>query len=114
MEPTDDWELLLPLFAWTEQQAYEKLQPMVLFGDSVSERAGETGKPKAVGEARLFESSYRRSWPQARLFAPDDASWLEALKLGGYTPRRLSGPMAPRGVLFLYLDRRLAETVHGG
>ena len=34
--PTDEWQDLLPLFEWPEQQAYEELRPLVLFG--VSER----------------------------------------------------------------------------
>lgn len=38
VEPTDEWDLLLPLFEWPEQQAYEELRPLVLFGSSVAER----------------------------------------------------------------------------
>jgi hypothetical protein len=62
----------------------------------------ESGKPKAVGGARLFETSY--VLPQPRLFAPDEAGWLNAMKLEGYAPRRPSGPMALQEVLFPYLD----------
>jgi hypothetical protein len=36
----------------------------------------ETGKPGSVGEARLFETSYRRSWPQARLFPTPPRTFL--------------------------------------
>jgi transposase len=45
-QPTDDWQELLPLFEWPEQEAYEVLRPLVLFGASVPERAKETGTPE--------------------------------------------------------------------
>jgi len=32
------------------------------------ELSPETGKPGSLGAARLFETSYGRSWQQARLF----------------------------------------------
>jgi hypothetical protein len=40
-EHTEDWERLLPLFEWPEQERYEAIRPLVLFGDSVAERAQE-------------------------------------------------------------------------
>ena len=43
LEPTDDWELLLPVFSWPERRNYEELRPVTLFGASVAERARETG-----------------------------------------------------------------------
>ena len=46
-EPTDDWELLLPLFSWPEQRNYEELRPVTLFGASMAKRARETGTPEA-------------------------------------------------------------------
>jgi putative transposase len=42
-QPTDDWQELLPLFEWPEQERYEELRPLVLFGSSVPERSKETG-----------------------------------------------------------------------
>ena len=62
----------------------------------------ETGKLTAVGDARLFCTAYLL--PQLRLFAPDEAGWLKAMKLEGYAPRRPSGPMHLQEVLFPYLD----------
>ncbi len=53
VEHTDDWELLLPLFEWPEQQAYEELRPLVLFGDSVAERSRETGIPERTMYRRV-------------------------------------------------------------
>lgn len=70
--------------------------------------APETGKPNgkltAVGRARLFETSHALPAKPLRLFALDEAGWLRALKLEGYAPRRLAGPMALQEVLFPYLD----------
>jgi transposase len=42
-EHTEEWERLLPLFEWPEQERYETIRPLVLFGDSVAERAQEVG-----------------------------------------------------------------------
>jgi hypothetical protein len=38
-EHTEGWERLLALFEWPEQERYETIRPLVLFGDSVAERA---------------------------------------------------------------------------
>ncbi len=53
VEHTDDWQELLPLFDWPEQESYEELRPLVLFGDSVAERAGETGTPERTMYRRM-------------------------------------------------------------
>jgi transposase len=53
VEHTDDWQELLPLFDWPEQEAYEELRPLVLFGDAVAERAGETGTPERTMYRRM-------------------------------------------------------------
>jgi transposase len=70
-KPTDDWQELLPLFEWPEQQAYEELRPMVLFGSSVAERATETGTPERTMYRRIerFEKDGMLS-----LFATDPAA----------------------------------------
>ncbi len=66
------------------------------------ELSRNTGKLKAVGSARLFETTY--ALPQLRLFALDEAGWLKVLKLKGYASRRPAGPMALQEVLFPYLE----------
>lgn len=43
IEPTDDWEQLELLCRWPEQVAYEEIRTLVLFGDSVADRARVTG-----------------------------------------------------------------------
>ncbi|MDQ3637421.1 MAG: helix-turn-helix domain-containing protein [Actinomycetota bacterium] len=68
------------------------------------ELAAGSGKPRSVGGARLFETSYRRNRAQLRLFALEEAGWLKALRLEGYAPRRPRGPMALQGALFSFLE----------
>ena len=99
-EVNDDWQEPLPLFEWPEQEAYEALRTMVLFGSSVAERAAETGT--------LERTRYRRverfgKEGMLRLFTFDEFGWLKALKLEGYAPRRPAGPMALQETLFFCL-----------
>ena len=42
-ERTDDWQKIQQYTLWPEQKAYELLRPVVLFNESVAERAQETG-----------------------------------------------------------------------
>lgn len=55
-----------------------------------------------VARPRVFETSHAS--PQTRLFGLDEAGWLKALKLGGYTPRKPGRPQALQGALFPYLE----------
>jgi putative transposase len=41
--PTDGWEQIELLCAWEEQREYQRIRPLVLFGEPVSERSSETG-----------------------------------------------------------------------
>jgi len=41
--PTHEWEQIELLCAWEEQREYERIRPLVLFGEPVSERSAETG-----------------------------------------------------------------------
>ena len=43
VDPTDDWEQLELLCVWEEQREYERIRPLVLFGEPVPERARQTG-----------------------------------------------------------------------
>jgi hypothetical protein len=96
-QPADVWQELLPLFEWLEQQAYEEIRHIVLFGSPIAERARETGKPEAVGGPRLFETTH--ALPQLRLFALGDGEWLTAMKLEGYVLRKPADPMALQDAL---------------
>ena len=78
VEPTDDWEQLALLCLWPEQRAYEEIRPLTLFGNSVAQRAAETGTPERTlyrkvgrfeeeGMESLFatETARRRRLPPA-------------------------------------------------
>ncbi len=43
VEPTNDFQQILPLCWWPEQVEYERMRQPVLFGSSIAERARETG-----------------------------------------------------------------------
>ena len=51
--PTHEWELLLPLFEWPEQERYEEIRPLMLFDASVAERAAEVGTSASTLYRRL-------------------------------------------------------------
>ena len=54
VRPThEEWELLLPLFEWPEQERYEEIRPLVLFDASVAERAVEVGVSTSTLYRRL-------------------------------------------------------------
>jgi putative transposase len=53
VDPTHDWQLLLPLFGWPEQERYEEIRPLVLFDASVTERAREVGSSASTLYRRL-------------------------------------------------------------
>ena len=53
IEPTHEWQLLLPLFGWPEQERYEQIRPLMLFDVSVTERAAEVGTSTSTLYRRL-------------------------------------------------------------
>jgi putative transposase len=57
VEHTEEWALIEPLLPWHEQREYELLRPIVLFGDTPAERAGQTGAAARTlhEKARRFE-----------------------------------------------------------
>ncbi len=63
----------------------------------------ETGALRSVGRPRLFETSHELRQPQHRLFALGslgECGWLKALRLEGYAPQRLRGPLSLHQALF--------------
>lgn len=52
VEPTDDFQAILPLCWWPEQVKYEQFRQPVLFGTSIAQRAAEVG---------VSESTLRRN-----------------------------------------------------
>jgi putative transposase len=53
LRPTHEWDLLVPLFEWPEQERYEEIRPLVLFDVSVAERAEEVGLSQSTLYRRL-------------------------------------------------------------
>ena len=80
-QPTDDWDQLRLLVTSPEQEPYELLRPVVLFGQPAAARARETGVAARTlrRKAARFDAAGMRS-----LFEPDDplAPDRRALPLG--------------------------------
>ncbi len=69
-EPTQNWQEIKQYTLWPEQEAYERLRPVVLFGQTAAERAKETGTPERTlhHQARLFEQEGMASlFPKERV-----------------------------------------------
>ena len=52
-DATDDWNQLRLLVTSSEQASYEVLRPIVLFGQSIPDRARETGMPERTLRRRV-------------------------------------------------------------
>ena len=66
--PTEDWRLLQEQFLWSEQRSYELVRPVVLFGQSPTERAEQTGVSirTIARTASLFEAEGMAGWLVAK------------------------------------------------
>lgn len=62
-ERTDDWQEIKQYTLWPEQEVYERLRPVILFGETAAERAKETGgSPRTLhDQAMRFEQEGMRS-----------------------------------------------------
>src|SRR5258708_16190867 len=56
-ERTHDWQEIQQYTLWPEQERYELLRPVVLFGETAAERARETGTSERTlyHQTKLFE-----------------------------------------------------------
>jgi hypothetical protein len=61
-KPTHEWQLLLPLFGWPEQERYEEIRPLVLFDVSVAERSREVGTSASTLYRRLDRFAEEKAW----------------------------------------------------
>jgi hypothetical protein len=68
VEPTDDWEQLELLCAWDEQVEYERIRPLVLFGEPVPRRALETGTSERTLYRRI--SGFEREGVESLFGSP--------------------------------------------
>ncbi len=59
VEHTEDWEQLRLLVKWPEQERYEEIRPLVLFGDSVFERTEETRTSEEISPLSRYTCLYR-------------------------------------------------------
>jgi putative transposase len=73
IEPTDDWPYLQLQFEWPEQEAYEAVRPVVLFGFTPAERAQQTGISASTiyRKATRFEQLGIRGFLEPEPEAPD-------------------------------------------
>jgi hypothetical protein len=80
-EPTESWEQLRLFASWPEQETYELLRPIVLFGQTAGERATVTGVSErtldrkadrfdAAGMASLFDNAQQHAAAQDRRSLP--------------------------------------------
>jgi hypothetical protein len=82
-ERTDDWQKIQHYTLWPEQKVYELLRPVVLFNESATERARETGEAERSvrrsasqfekhGMASLFpQTSKEEGHDKSRSLPPD-------------------------------------------
>jgi hypothetical protein len=70
VEHTEDWEQLRLLVKWPEQERYEEIRPLVLFGDPIPGRAEEI----KISERTLYRrvESFDRDGVES-LFAAEQA-----------------------------------------
>ena len=85
VEHTEDWEQLRLLVKWPEQELYEEIRPLVLFGDPVPGRAVETGTSQRTLYRRVerfehdgVESLFAAEQANRRLLPP----WIRGLIVG--------------------------------
>jgi putative transposase len=64
IEPTDDWPYLQLQFEWPEQEDYEVVRPVVLFGFTPAERAQQTG----LSASTIYRKAMRFEWLGIRGF----------------------------------------------
>src|SRR5260370_17491725 len=80
-ERTDDWQTIQQYTLWPEQKVYELLRPVVLFNESATERASETGAAERSvrrkagqfeehGMASLFEQAPKDNTEYTSLALP--------------------------------------------
>ncbi len=115
-EPTHDWQEIEQLMIWPEQEVYERLRPVILFGQTAAERAKETGASERTlhYQAKLFEQEGMASlFPKERSPAAETGRSLPEemrqlivnLKFEhpGFTPHEIAT------VCFLHFERRPSD-----
>ncbi len=115
-EPTHAWQEIQQQTLWPEQERYERLRPIVLFGQTAAERAKETGASERtlLHQAQLFEqegmaSLFHREPPRqkeaGRSLPPEMCQVIVNLKseYPGFSLREISD------ICFLRFGRKLSH-----
>jgi transposase len=115
-ERTYDWQGIKQYTLWPEQEQYERLRPIVLFGETAAERAKETGASERTlhDQAKRFEQEGMRSLfhkersptPETGRSLPDDVRQLIVdLKAEhpGFTPHEIAR------ICFVQLNRKPSD-----
>jgi putative transposase len=114
-ERTHDWQEIEQLALWPEQEIYERLRPIVLFGETAAERSKETGVSERTlhHQANLFEqegmaSLFRKEPPPiepGRSLPPEMCQLIVDLKAeySGFSLREIST------ICFLRFDRHISH-----
>ena len=109
VDPTHEWEQIELLCAWGEQVEYERIRPLVLFGEPVPERLAQTGVRNQGG---------RRSRDLVALVVAGDADPVAAQSRGAPTAAGVCGQEQQRATGAVALthggDCRAGEQVCGG
>jgi transposase len=115
-EPTHDWQKIEQLVLWPEQEQYERIRPIVLFGQTAAERAEETGTSERTllhqakrfeqeGMASLFRKERTPDQEAGRSLPPEICQLIVNLKAEypGFSLREIST------ICFLHFDRHLSH-----
>lgn len=115
-ERTHDWQEIQQQTLWPEQQLYEKIRPLVLFGETAAERAKETGASERTlhyqakqfeqqGMASLFPKERTPSPEAGRSLPPEMRQLIVDLKAEhpGFRPHELAT------ICFLRFERRPSD-----
>jgi putative transposase len=116
-EPTHNWQEIQQQSLWPEQEQYERLRPMLLFGQTSAERAKETGSSertlryqadqfKREGMISLFPSEHAPTPVEpGRNLPPEMRQLIVDLKTEhpGFTPHEIAT------ICFLRFERRPSD-----
>src|SRR6266852_2979630 len=115
-ERTHDWQEIQQYTLWPEQAVYERLRPIVLFGETAADRAKETGASERTlhyqarlfeqeGMASLFHKERREPPAPGRNLPPEMCQLIVNLKAEypGFSLREIST------ICFLHFGRKLSH-----
>ncbi len=115
-ERTHDWQEIKQYTLWPEQEVYERLRPVVLFGETAAERAKETGASERTllhqarrfeqeGMASLFHKQPSPSPDQGRSLPQEMRQLIVNLKAEhpGFRPHEIAR------ICFLHFGRKLSH-----